>query len=70
MWFFAGMAALIAALLWALLFLTREVKDANQQRALDAYNHSTQIDDLTKSHIADMQSFISRLSEVEKRKKK
>lgn len=70
MWFFAGMAVLIAALLWALLFLTREIKDANQQRALDAYNHSKEINDLTKAHIADMQSFISRLSEVEKRKKK
>lgn len=69
MWFFLGMAVLIAALLWALLFLTKELKQVNEYRALDRIEHSREVNQLTKDHIAELQSFIKRLSEVEKRKK-
>jgi len=70
MWFFLGMALLIAALLWALLFLTKEVKQANEQRALDNLEHVREMHSMSKAHIAELQQFINRLSEIEKRNKK
>lgn len=70
MWFFAGMGVLIAALLWGLIFLTKEIKQVNQDRASDRIEHSKEVNQLTKEHIAELQKFIQRLSEVEKRKKR
>lgn len=70
MWFFLAMGTLIAALLWALYFMTEEVKAVNESRALDAAKHSSELKAQSKEHIAELQSFIQRLSEVEKRRKK
>lgn len=70
MWFFAGMGVLVAALLWALLFLTKELRTVNDHRALDRAEHARQVNELTREHIAELQQFIKRLSEVEKNRKK
>lgn len=70
MWFFMGMAVLIAVLLWGLIFLTKEIKQVNQDRAADRVEHAREVNQLTRDHIAELQSFINRLSEVEKKRKK
>jgi len=70
MWFFVGMAALIGALLWGILFLIGEIRSVNEKRALEAANHSIEMNKMSAAHITELQQFISRLSEVEKTKKK
>lgn len=70
MWFFFGMAALIGALLWGILFLIGEIRLVNEKRALEATNHSIEMNKMSTAHIVELQQFISRLSEVEKSKKK
>ena len=70
MWFFMGMAVLVASLLWALFFLTKEIKEVNDARARDRVEHNIEINTMSKAHIAELQSFINRLSEVEKKRKK
>ena len=70
MWFFAAMVCLIAALLWALYFMFGELADANERRALDNANHNKEVSELSKAHIAELQQFITRLSAVEKKRRK
>ena len=70
MWFFAAMACLIAALLWALFFMLGELKQANDQRAQDNAKHNKEVAEMSKAHIAELQSFITRLSAVEKKRRK
>lgn len=70
MWFFAAMVCLIAALLWALFFMLGELKQANELRALDNASHNREVAEMSKAHIAELQQFITRLSAVEKRRKK
>ena len=70
MWFFAAMACLIAALLWALFFMLGELKQANDQRAQDNAKHNEEVAEMSKAHIAELQSFITRLSAVEKKRRK